>query len=492
MRSKTAQRRAVWLLLLAIGGLIACDGGDALLLVAQAFDPDETADLMAPGPELTPEPSPAPTAPPVCPPLAVELPELIITEIDVPLPDIEDQADNLHPFYEKLARLLRGGAVDHLRLAYYGDSNMTMDWITGEMRRVLQAKYGDAGHGFVALGRPWPWYRHMDLQHDLRGGSWKSYAVSTARVRDHFYGYAGIAAQSLHQGAVTWVATAPADAPIGRTADKFKIYYLKHPNFGGFEIKVNGESRLVVDTAADQPEAGVYAWQEPDGPQRIEFVAASNKPVRLLGAVFERDKPGFVVDSLGVGALNCYLMTLEDRELNRRMLADRGYDLVIFGTGTNMWAPKQHPLWMREVIERHREALPGASLLILSPPDYVQSRTAAKTHWRMKQCRDEKRQIARDNNTAFWDFQQAMGGDASIVRFARRGFAAKDYVHLTQPGAAYMARRLLRALFLDFQQYLAEHPTAGCTPPPAEMISAQATPVPEKTEANRQLAGSEK
>jgi len=469
---------AKWLLLLlpAVLGLAACNGRGELLPAARAFDPGASLS-NAVGPEAIPTPEP----PPPCPPLTIALPELIETDIDAPLPEIEDAADNLHPFYEKLARLLRGGADDHLRLAYYGDSNLTMDWITGEMRRVLQTEYGDAGHGFVALGRPWPWYRHMDVEHGLRGGSWKSYAVSTARVRDRLYGHSGIAAQSLHRGATTWVATAPEESPIGRTADGFKVYYLKHPGFGGFEIKVDGETRALVDSAADLPEIGIHAWREEDGPHRVEFVASSGKPIRLLGAVLERGKPGFIIDSLGVGALNCYLMTREDRALNRRMLTDRGYDLIIFGTGTNMWAPKKHPEWMREVIERHREALPGVSLLILSPPDYVRNRAAAKTHWRMKQCRDEKREIARENGVAFWDFQQAMGGDASIVKFASLGFASKDYVHLTQTGATYMARRLLRALFLDFQQYLAEHPQAGC-PPCTPPLLAQKASAPVKTE----------
>ena len=55
------------------------------------------------------------------------------------------------------AKLARGKATEHVRIAVYGNSNMTMDYMTGAMRRLLQSKFGDGGHGYVAMARPLAW-----------------------------------------------------------------------------------------------------------------------------------------------------------------------------------------------------------------------------------------------------------------------------------------------------------------------------------------------
>ena len=92
---------------------------------------------------------------PECSPLEVEPVEIITTPFDLPLPPlIDSEARGLASFYRRFAELLRGKANDHVRIAFYGDSNLTEDLLTGEMRRVLQARYDDAGHGYVAFDKP--------------------------------------------------------------------------------------------------------------------------------------------------------------------------------------------------------------------------------------------------------------------------------------------------------------------------------------------------
>ena len=77
---------------------------------------------------------------------------------------------------------------------------MTRDYITGAMRRAFAARFGDAGHGFVALGRPWPWYLHEDVRHDVDLKTWQMFATSTHHVADGYYGFANIAAEASAAG----------------------------------------------------------------------------------------------------------------------------------------------------------------------------------------------------------------------------------------------------------------------------------------------------
>ena len=226
---------------------------------------------------------PAPVEP-ACTAVTVELPELISSSIDVEVPPIVDPDGAMKRFYERAARILRGTAKDHVRIGVFGDSNMTMDWITGEIRRTLQQKHGDGGHGYVALGRPWNWYRHMDVKSGHLELDWKAFAVSTRPARDGAYGFAGIAARSERAGAVTWVATADDASPIGTRVSRMGVYYLKKPGAGAFEIRVDGEKKAAISTDSPSFEAGFHELDVPDAPHKLELASTTRTPVTLFGA----------------------------------------------------------------------------------------------------------------------------------------------------------------------------------------------------------------
>jgi lysophospholipase L1-like esterase len=410
-------------------------------------------------------PPPAEAATPglACPPLRVEMPELVSSSIDVPIPAIVDPRGSLSRFHERVAALLRGRAKHHVRIAVFGDSNMTMDWITGEMRRVLQGKYGDGGHGYVALGRPWNWYRHMDVRSGYLRGDWTAFAVSTHPSPERAYGFAGIAARSERRGAVNWVATADDPAPIGTRVSRFELYYLKKPNGGAFELLLDGQKQALVSTAADTLEAGFYQLSAPDAPHKLEIVTTTIAPVTVFGVALERDRPSFVIDSLGVGAVSGPLLLRQNKEVMRASLAQRGYDLVVLLLGSNQVWPVKYASWMGELIARISEALPEAAVLITTPVDQVAGPTATRSLPDVVRVARQNENIARDNGCAFWDFRGAMGGDAAMVRFIATAMGHADGIHLTPKGARYMARRMTHALLANVDRHLEARPEAGCS-----------------------------
>jgi hypothetical protein len=357
-----------------------------------------------------------------CEPLVVELPEIDADASAVPVPPIEDAQDRvMAPLYERLAGIVRGTATDHVRIGIYGDSNMTMDWITGAMRRQLQARWGDAGHGFIAVGKPWNWYHHMDARHGLWERAWTSYAVSTNGVLDGMYGFAGIAAQSMQVGATAWVETAPETSPVGRTASSFDVYFVRAPGNGAFALRLDGELRATIDTHGAPAGADFHRLEVPDAPHKLEMVTVGPKPVRLLGVALERGRPSVVVDSLGIGGAGIQTLTKENAEVTRQTLRRRKYDLVGFLFGTNSWDLEHQGEAVRKVAERHREALPHVALLVMSPPDHAKpSEPWRSDPWTVKVAK-LLRQNAAESGCAFWDFRAAMGGDGAIIRFRNKG-----------------------------------------------------------------------
>jgi len=422
-----------------------------------------------PAPE--PPPPPPPVARPAPPPVAplediyacmaptVELPAIAMGQLDRPVPTIVD-SQVLAPFFDKVAALMRGDADDHIRIAVYGDSNLTRDHLTGQMRRTLQLRHGDAGHGFVALGRPWDHYVHMDVKHG-QGAGWEAYTSSTDPVIDNVYGISGIAVESVRKGAVAWVETADASAPVGRAVSRVNVFYLQDTNLGTFDIVVDGERHSTVDARAPRRGLGVQPVTLPDGPHRIELRSASwSGRTRLLGVTLERGEPSFVVDSFGVACANSVSHARQDAAINRAMLEQRDYDLIVFATGANdLFTLEAAPKAMERIIAWHREALPDVPILVLSPSDRGRSKTFPRT----LRVIEQRRQIAAENGTAFWSVFEAMGGPDSMGRFKRRGFAEYDYVHFTEAGGAYLGDRLVYALWRELDAYLTGTPEAGCS-----------------------------
>ncbi|MBI5537551.1 MAG: hypothetical protein HY898_32815 [Deltaproteobacteria bacterium] len=449
-----------------------------LLFLGCGAPPSSTPAIAnAPSPPRSTEPAPPSAQPPAasssppaapiaarCEPIQTSLPELITTDIDVPVPAIEDPtAQVMTPLHDKLARLVRGKATEPVRIGMYGDSNMTRDFITGEMRRTFQTRNGDAGHGFISLGQPWSWYLHQDIRHGLDKDGWKSIDMSTDQVLDRMYGFAGIAAEAQRPNAVSWVATSVEPSVIGRKVSLLDVYFLKRPKGGTFDIRVDGKVIETVDTKSPQIEAGFHAFEVDDAPHRVDFVSGPKGLVRLMGVVLERKAPGIVVDSLGIGGVSMELIARGDRAIAIQTLRRRKYDLVIFLTGATESDTPGHAKAVEQLVALHREALPGVAILMMSPPDLAGGPDKKPTlNPRMGRLSREKRRLALATGCAYWDFRGAMGGDQSIVRFTDRGMAWNDYIHLSEKGGAYMGRRIAYAIWRDLMGYLERHPTAGC------------------------------
>ncbi len=382
---------------------------------------------------------------------------------DVENPPVLDEKASLAPLYEHLAALARKRTQRHVRLGFYGDSNMTMDFISGGMRRFLQKKFGDGGHGFVALARPWGWYRHMDVRHDVAESSWSHFATSTHPTWDGQYGLSNICAESKTPGAWSWVETAKDDAPIGQKASSIDVYYMKRPVAGAFEIKVDGKVVKEIDAQADAIESAFEHLDVPDGPHKLA-IAVTKGRVRMLGATLERTEPSVIVDSFGVGSLNFDQFNRVSAESRDPMLKRRGYDLVMFMLGTNVFATEEKTVKDVELIVKwYRAALPDVPLLFLSPPDQDEGKgKPARSARHVIKMGALVKRIAEANGVGFWDFRGAMGGDDSMGKFSKAGYADWDFTHFREKGGQLMGERLSHALFAGLRDYAKKNPRAGC------------------------------
>jgi hypothetical protein len=340
--------------------------------------------------------------------------------------------------------LRKGGLT---RVLHFGDSLIDTDFVAGTARRLLQKRFGDGGHGFLNVGRPWDWYRHWDVEHHVRG-DWSHSVATFTPAPDHKYGLAG--ARFRPRGGIASFGTMT-EGDFGRRVSRFEIAYAKRPEGGTIVLKLDGHERR-VSTASPDRGVGYEELRVPDGPHTLELTGARDGEALVYGVVMERDR-GVVYDNLGLNGARVRILAGFDEPTWTDQLRRRGPDLVILGFGLNEAENEHFPVgrWpeLVTVVERVRRAVPEASCLLVGPPDRVdRSGAGLVSPPVVRRITTPQREVALEHGCAYFDLQAAMGGEGSAARWARQRprLVAGDYTHVTPEGAARLGELLVEAL----------------------------------------------
>ena len=84
---------------------------------------------------------------------------------------IQDYGCGMKHFYAALARTEQKQPGAITRISHFGDSPISGDLISGEARTLLQEKFGDSGHGWILISKPWDFYYHEGIS--MEGKGWK-------------------------------------------------------------------------------------------------------------------------------------------------------------------------------------------------------------------------------------------------------------------------------------------------------------------------------
>src|SRR6476646_2073740 len=266
-----------------------------------------------------------------------------------------DPAGDLTHFYDALERTERGTAGAVTRIVHYGDSPTTADMITGDVRQLLQQRFGNAGHGFSLIAKPWACYEHRDV--GLRGTGWTITAATEAGKSDGLFGLGGVSFESSGDSTTRL-------ALRDRSHTSAEVWFLKHPGGGSFTLVADGVSIGTVNTAAPAPAAGFARLSLPPAGARVVEIRTEGL-VRLFGITLEKPGPGVSCDSLGMNGAHVALLAHVFNERHwAEQLQHRQPDLVILNYGTNesgfaSFVSNTYEKELRLVVKRLRKALHG-------------------------------------------------------------------------------------------------------------------------------------
>ena len=381
------------------------------------------------------------------------------TEVEATPGEVEDRSGHaLENFFKALYETETTQA--QTRVCHYGDSPITNDGITSTVRRKLQLRFGDAGHGFVLAARPWAWYQHAGVYHEA-AGSWNSDPMFISKG-DHLFGLGGASFTADSTSASASFGTAE-DGEVGRLVSAFDIYFLAQPGGGDFEIDIDGVRHARVSTNGESVKSSFHEVRVPEGPHRMTLKPAGNAEVRVFGVALEASGRGVQYDSLGVnGAFIGLLAHYLDEQHWAEQLRHRRPDLVIIGYGANESQFERLPMDQyekdtREVIRRIRGALPDVSILFLGPMDRGERGAGGSVVTRpmIKKLTAYQRRIAAESECAFFDTFTAMGGEGTVAKWrdARPRLMGGDFTHPTAQGAEIVGTLIYDAMMRAYEQY---------------------------------------
>lgn len=361
---------------------------------------------------------------------------------------------SLAGFHAALAALAEGKR-ERVRIAMYGASGTASDLATGYLREYVQTRFGGGGPGFVPLVPLSRWYAHQQVEVRASSGWQKQHAQVRTGPRDGRYGYLGASFATSRPGQWAEVRTQPG-ALAGDRVATLELHLLAQPGGGSLRVEIDGRDRGVLSTAAEASTAAFHVFPVDPGPHVLRVTTLGDGDVRVFGVAAETDRPGVVVDTLGIDGTRATNHVDWDEAIWTDSIVRRGVDLVTFSYGTNEASDEEQDMSLEayrehltSVLARLRRAMPEVGCLLLGPGDFpilVDGRPEPRP--RLMAIVEIQRDLAPRFGCGFWDGLAFMGGAGSMRDFVESDppLARADYLHFNRLGSARKAQAQVDAL----------------------------------------------
>lgn len=364
---------------------------------------------------------------------------------------------HLAPFYKKLLALENGDSVQ-VSILHIGDSHIQADFITREVRKNLQLRFGNAGRGLVFPLRVAGTNEPGDYRTSSNVG-WQMAKVNSAG-RFPEPGLSGISMLSSEGGAYIDITTSNHDdldyafdqVTLIHTKDslQFDCRFTDSPPKFGYLMSARPLEPGEISTSVQ--------FQQPTNYVRIqaEQTETSQSSITINGVILQNSLPGILYHSVGINGAR-YSDYNNSPQFFRQMKV-LNPDLVIISMGTNEGANTK--VTMEEVIaqvtstvQNIRAVNPAACILITTPTDDYLKKKYKNPY--LEAVQRALLQSAAQQGVACWDLYSITGGFGSSSEWRKAALMQRDGVHFTKAGYMVQGDLLYKALIYGYQKYAA-------------------------------------
>jgi lysophospholipase L1-like esterase len=383
-----------------------------------------------------------------------------------------------------------GGVADSpakrrgLIILQIGDSHTSADFLTGELRRRLQARYGRGGAGYITAGKPHIGVRSSSLKVTASSG-WTYKSLQRPDARPAEFWLAGYNATATAAGETMSFASERA-----LIFDTIEIEAVAQPGGGEIEIRLDGKVEATQELTATRLEPLIIRLKPgraaTERVREITITTTKAGAVNVASVAIYNSRSGVTYNSIGYVGATAGLVNKFDQKLFASALQRIDPHIVVLAFGTNEAGNEgldvaAYGRSYARVIDRIREVLPAAVIVVVSPPDFNElpaqcrngkaaeatcrrpgapaqapaangSAAASECAWRtpakLQQVRDVQREIAQRYGLMYWNWASIMPRECGAHAWFTSSppLMAKDHVHFTIEGYKKSADQFLNTL----------------------------------------------
>ncbi|MDR0420124.1 MAG: hypothetical protein LBH30_01520 [Prevotellaceae bacterium] len=364
--------------------------------------------------------------------------------------DYSAEQNALSHFYDALEANNR-----QIRIAYFGDSFIEGDLLTGSLRNLFQQKYGGKGVGFVPVNCITAGFRTTVL---TSASGWEEHCLTDSIFSRSKQGISGHYFIPYENATATFSCRINSGKVVD-TCSTASFYFITDGNLK-FTTTVNRKltQQHTVEGSSNIQKVTV------NGQIGHIRITVNNVGVntRFFGVTLDNENTGIVVDNYalrGVSGENI-------KSIPEKTLKDfdklRSYDLIILQYGLNVATKTQtkydyYQKAMTGVIKHLRNNLPHSDIMLISVGD-----RAAKINGEMitmpgiKSLLVTQQKIASECGIAFWNLIEAMELDGGMMGYVKSKppKANSDYTHINIRGGEQVAKHLFEAFEYAKEKYI--------------------------------------
>lgn len=398
--------------------------------------------------------------------LAPELKSLGAPSVALELPCVVKTTDGkgcqvhaLDAFFEELREVALEQREEPVRVSQYGDSLISGDAITGELRRRFQEMYGDGGHGYIPLKAPTRFMGFEGLWVSASDEGWKVDAVVRGSSKPRDLGVAGVSFTPKDKKPRVKVRSRDSKRTFNR------VGLLASVGDQPLELRLTGQNKLDQRVEIKATQDDNMRWVPlAQGVDRLELSGFGGDGT-YYGLFVENAGSGVVVDNMGMlSAKMASLRRIESKHW-RQQLTARGVNLASFAFGVNSASPRRPSSgWLKNYKQIYKVVLSSAldpahkrDCLVLSVLTRASKQgEEIKPFASVKHIVQAQREVALETGCAFWDMNAFIGGEEGPAKWYnnRPRLLGSDFSHPTHAGYRRLGKALFGALLHAFVAYL--------------------------------------
>ncbi len=346
----------------------------------------------------------------------------------------------------------RGKDQPSLTILQIGDSHTAADFFTGELRKRLQALFGNGGAGYITAGKPHAGVRSSTFKVTTSSGwSYKSLNKSNEPAEFWLSGYNAITSEPAQTITLESDQAVPFDA--------IEIETVRQPDGGSIDIKLDGRVESRYSLKADTAEPIVIRLDPERAPtDKVRQIVISTSGAGVVNiasiSVYNR-RSGLAYNAVGFPGAQINLLDKFDDRVLASELRRLSPQIVVLAFGTNEGFRDDLDLaayaqTYERIVTRIQTILPGAAMVVVSPPDgaHKEGGECGRTPPQLAHVREIQQDVAKRYKLVYWNWASIMPEQCGAHQWATMSppLMAKDQIHFTIEGYKKSAGEFLNTL----------------------------------------------